>query len=97
MELLTTLGPLVLGVLSWCLGGAALATRRKSLSMLSLASCAAALLLALLYYHTELMTGDVAALLDTSDAMAACAAVLLGVTLVLNAGVFFLSRRRDRS
>ena len=93
MELLTTLGPLVLGVLAWCLGGAALATRRKSLSMPSLASCAVALLLALLYYHTELMTGDVAALLDTSDAMAWCAAVLLGVTLALNAAVLLRARR----
>ncbi|HIR83978.1 MAG TPA: hypothetical protein IAA56_01425 [Candidatus Galloscillospira excrementavium] len=93
MELLTTLGPLVLGVLAWCLGGAALATRRKSLSMLSLASCAVALLLALLYYHTELMTGDVAALLDTSDAMAWCAAVLLVVTLALNAAVLLRARR----
>ena len=93
MELLTTLGPLVLGVLAWCLGGAALATRRKSLSMLSLASCAVALLLALLYYHTELMTGDVAALLDTSVAMPWSPSFLLGVSLALSPTVLLRARR----
>ena len=39
------------------------------------------------------MTGDVAALLDTSDAMAWCAAVLLVVTLALNAAVLLRARR----
>ena len=43
MDLLTSFGPLLLGLLAWGLGLAALAGRRRGLCLLSLGCCAAAL------------------------------------------------------
>ena len=45
MDLLTSFGPLLLGLLAWGLGLAALAGRRRGLCLLSLGCCAAALFL----------------------------------------------------
>ena len=84
MDLLTTLGPLLLGLISWGLGLAALAGRRRGLCPLSLGCCAAALFLVILHCGVQLREGDFAAIQDTWDAFTLCAAVLLAGTLGLN-------------
>ena len=83
MDLLTTLGPLLLGLLAWGLGLAALAGRRRGLCPLSLGCCAAALFLVVLHCGVQLREGDFAAIEDTWDAFTLCAAVLLAGTLAL--------------
>lgn len=81
------MGALILGLMAWGLGAAAIRQRRCGgplYSAGSLAACSCSLCLEL-YYQAHLATiEDVAAILDTADAVAMCAGVLLAVTLVLN-------------
>lgn len=95
MELLTTFGPLLLGLLAWGLGAAALLSRRAALGFFSLGSCAASLFLVILYFCAEAKAGDVAAILDTADAFALCAAVLVLGTLALNGATLIRDRGRE--
>ena len=80
-------GALVLGLAAWGLGAAAIGRkggRAPWYSAGSFAACSASLCLEL-YYQAHLATiEDVSAFLDTADATAMCAGVLLAVTLVLN-------------
>ena len=68
MTILILPGALLLGVLSWALGGAALFGRGRGLSTLSLSCCALALLLACVDFVQQVREGDWSALMDTSDA-----------------------------
>ena len=94
MDLLTTLGPLLLGLLAWGLGLAALAGRRRGLCPLSLGCCAAALFLVILHCGVQLREGDFAAIEDTWDAFTRCAAVLLAGTLALAGAAWLRGRRK---
>ena len=93
MDLLTTLGPLLLGLISWGLGLAALAGRRRGLCPLSLGCCAAALFLVVLHGLVQLREGDFAAIEDTWDAFTLCAAVLLVGALALSGAAWLRGRR----
>lgn len=80
---------LVLGLAAWGLGAAALFRRRRGhgpvYSAGSFAACSGSLYLELLYQAHLADIEDVAAFLDTADAAALCAGVLLLGTLALNA------------
>ena len=93
MDLLTTLGPLLLGLISWGLGLAALAGRRRGLCPLSLGCCAAALFLVVLHGLVQLREGVFAAIEDTWDAFTFCAAVLLAGALALSGAAWLRGRR----
>ena len=93
MDLLTTLGSLLLGLISWGLGLAALAGRRRGLCPLSLGCCAAALFLVVLHGLVQLREGDFAAIEDTWDAFTLCAAVLLAGALALSGAAWLRGRR----
>lgn len=90
---LLNLGSLLLGLISWGLPVAALSWpalrtdggRTRRLSALSLVSCAAALLLQVLYTGHLVMTADWTALLDTYRTVIFASVVLVLVTTVLNA------------
>lgn len=80
-------GALILGLTAWGLGAAAL--RRKGgrgplYGVGSFAACSASLCLELYYQAHLAAIEDVSAFLDTADAAAMCAGVLLAVTLMLN-------------
>lgn len=86
------LGSLVLGLVAWVLPVVNLIRRdkagHKSFAVLSIASvgaCAASLCLQIFYVNHLVKINDWAAFLDTSDAMAFVCAMLLVITLALNA------------
>ena len=84
------LASLALGLLAWMLPGAAMirtAARPRALPLVcvSFAACAAALYLQLRYHAHLSRIEDVGAFLDTAQAAAFASAVLLCVTLALNA------------
>lgn len=80
-------GALFLGLVAWGLGTAALwkrGGRRPLYSAGSFAACSISLCLELYYQAHLAAIEDVSAFLDTADAVAMCAGVLLAVTLTLN-------------
>lgn len=83
---------LFLGFASWILGIAALRRRSPKLSAGSFCTCAAALLLQIFYTHHLVQLRDWSAIEDTHGAVTMAAAVLLGVTLLLNIPV--LAKRK---
>ena len=96
MTILILPGALLLGVLSWALGGAALFGRGRGLPTLSLSCCALALLLACVDFVQQVREGDWSALMDTSDATLFAAAVLTVVALILNGTAWAVARLRSR-
>lgn len=82
-------GALFLGLAAWGLGAAALWKRSGGRGPLysagSFAACSISLCLELYYQAHLAAIEDVSAFLDTADAAAMCAGVLLAVTLALNA------------
>lgn len=78
---------LALGLLAWVLPGAALCRRRGTVpcALLSLSACALSLCLVVFYLGHLSDAGDWSALMDTAHAFRLAAAVLLAVTLGLNA------------
>ena len=97
MDMLTTLGPLLLGLGAWALGIAALAGRRTGLCAPSFGCCAASLFLVVLYCGVQLREGDFTAIEDTWDAFSLCAAALLSGTLLLNFAAVWRARRGHAS
>ncbi len=80
-------GALFLGLAAWGLGVTALRQRKGRgplYSAGSFAACSASLCLELYYQAHLAAIEDVSAFLDTADAVAMCAGVLLVVTLALN-------------
>lgn len=90
-------GALFLGLAAWGLGAAALwkrGGRGPLYSAGSFAACSASLCLELYYQAHLAAIEDVSAFLDTADAAAMCAGVLLAVTLTLN--VLALTRHASK-
>lgn len=92
MEGLMNAGSLVLGLMAWILPAVNLARRNQISSkryavftVTSFSSCAVALCLQLFYADHLVKIEDWSALLDTSHATALAAALLLVVTMILNA------------
>lgn len=83
---------LLLGLLSWILGAAAI---RKPFSLLTPASllfCSLSLLLQLVQARSLVLLGDWSALMDTMDAVVLAATALQTVTAGLNIAAFLRSR-----
>lgn len=99
---LLNLGSLLLGLIAWSLPVAALSWaavrtdggRTRLFSAISLGSCAAALLLRVLYIGHLVMTADWTALLDTYQAVIFASVVLVLVTTVLNALLLYRKTAR---
>jgi hypothetical protein len=88
------LGSLILGLLAWILPVAFLMRNRKTspgkqlmFSAVSIGACAVSLCLQILYSHHLVIIEDWSALMDTSHAVAWVSALLLAVTLFLNAAM----------
>ena len=76
---------LLLGLVSWGLGAAAVIRPGiRWTSAVSLLSCCVSLLLQLAEVHRLTELGDWSALMDTMDAVLAAAILLMAVTAVLN-------------
>ncbi len=74
---------LLLGLLAWILGAAALRKNRWQ-SFASLSACCLSLFFQLTEALVQVREGDWSTLLDTWDTVVAAAALLVGVTLALN-------------
>ena len=84
-----------LGILAWILGGsAALRGKFGGLSFGSLGCCTVSLMVQFFELDRRAELGDFAAIDDTIGALTFVAAVLVGVTLVVN-GVALLSQIKD--
>ena len=91
------LGSLALGLISWALPVIALVGRRAKdwplFSIVSVGACAMALCMQIFYTDHLVRIEDWSALMDTSQAVARVSAILLGVTLVLNAVLLAMKKR----
>lgn len=96
-----TLGELILGILAWGLGAAALLLSKKGgaasslCGMGSLVCCAASLCLVVFDFAHLADIEDVSAFLDTANAFRLAAGVLLAGTLVLNGAAMLRARKRE--
>ena len=90
---------LILGLCAWFLPlvGLVRGRRWRSLMQGSLACCALSLLLVILHLNCLVLWGDLSALLDTMSALCAAAALLTGVTLLLNALLCAVRGRAKRA
>lgn len=100
---LLNLGSLVLGLIAWILPVFNLSRRdkagrrgRAALSAASFVACAAALCMQIFYADHLVRIEDWSALADTSHAAAWVSAVLLAVTVILNAVSAVLSHGKSR-
>lgn len=100
---LLNLGSLVLGLIAWILPVFNLSRRdkagrrgRAALSAASFVACAAALCMQLFYADHLVRIEDWSALADTSHAAAWVSAVLLAVTVILNAVPLALNHGKNR-
>ncbi|KKO53455.1 hypothetical protein [Paenibacillus sp. DMB20] len=98
---LLNLGSLVLGLIAWILPVVNLVRYEKHehrswgiLSIMSISACAISLCLQIFYNYHLVKIEDWAALLDTTGAVAFVAAVLLIVTIILNAITLIIYRDR---
>lgn len=89
---LLNLGSLVLGLIAWILPVVNLMRYEKhdhrnwvTLSIMSVSACAIALCFQIIYSYHLVKIEDWSALMDTTGAVAFAAAVLLIVTIILNA------------
>lgn len=84
---------LLLGLVSWGLGAAAVIRPGiRWISAVSLLSCCVSLLLQLAEVHRLTELGDWSALMDTMDAVLAAAILLMAVTAVLNLIALFRAK-----
>lgn len=100
MDIWMNLGSILLGLTAWALPLASLARGgqgRENLSCMSFGACALASFLQICAYNHLVMRGDWSALADTSESVAFAAALLLAVTLLLNALSCFKRRARTGS
>jgi len=95
------LGSFVLGLIAWILPVINLMRFKKhehrswvTLSMMSISFCAISLCLQILYNHHLVKIEDWSALMDTTDAVLFAAAILLIVTIALNAITLIVYRDR---
>ncbi|WP_124071715.1 hypothetical protein [Filibacter tadaridae] len=98
---LLNLGSLVLGLIAWILPVVSLkrygeSDHRKwvALSVMSISACAISLCLQIFYTYHLVKIEDWSALMDTTGAVASVAAVLLIVTILLNAITLIVYRDR---
>ena len=96
---LLNLGSLVLGLIAWVLPVVNLVRNKKharrnwaTLSMLSMSACAIALCFLIFYGYHLVRIEDWSALMDITNNVAFAAAVLVVVTLVLNAMTLLVYR-----
>jgi amino acid transporter len=99
---LLNLGSLVLGLIAWILPVTNIIRYKKhdhrkwvTLSIMSISACAISLCFQIFYNYHLVKIEDWSALMDTTDAVAFVAAVLLIVTIILN-GISLLVYR-DRT
>lgn len=86
---------LTMGLVSWALGLGAILRKRFGLcSFLSLSFAGGALAAQFFEINRRVRLEDWSALLDTSDALAEAALILLSVTAVLNGIALLRSRKR---
>lgn len=85
------LGSLILGSIAWGLPAVSLLLIGKIrvqycvMTALSIGACSISLFMQILYQNHLVVIGDWSALMDTSSASALISAVLLAVTIILNA------------
>jgi amino acid transporter len=98
---LLNLASFVLGLIAWILPVANLMRYKKhdrrkwvTLSILSISACAISLCFQIFYNYHLVKIEDWSALMDTTDAVAFVAAVLLIVTIILNAITLLVYRDR---
>lgn len=98
---LLNLGSLMLGLIAWILPFVNLMRNEKhdrrnwvALSILSFSACAISLCFQIFYSYHLVKIEDWSALMDTAGAVATVAAVLLIVTILLNAMTLILYRDR---
>ena len=96
---LLNLGSLVLGLIAWILPVVNLIRYKKhdhrnwvSLSILSISACAISLCFQIFYNYHLVEIRDWSALMDTTGTVAFVAAVLLIVTIILNAMTLIIYR-----
>ena len=98
---LLNLGSLLLGLLAWILPVVNLMRRKKQdyrnwvvLSIMSISACAISLCFQIFYNYHLVKVEDWSALMDTAGAVSFVAAVLLIVTIILNAITLIVYRDR---
>ena len=98
---LLNLGSLVLGLIAWILPVVNLMRYKKhdhrnwvALSIMSISACAISLCFQIFYNYHLVKIEDWSALMDTTGAVAFVAAVLLIVTIILNAITLIVYRDR---
>ena len=98
---LLNVGSLVLGLIAWLLPINNLAKSKKRnhdnwavLSVMSISACAISLCLQIFYNNHLVKIEDWSALMDTTGAVAFVSAVLLTVTIILNAITLIVYRNR---
>ncbi len=96
------IGSLVLGLIAWILPIVNLTRDKKyenknwvALSIISIAACAISLCFQIFYTYHKVKVEDWSALMDTIDAVASVSALLLIVTLILNAITLIVYRGRS--
>ena len=96
------LGSLLLGLIAWILPVVNLVQHNKAdrrnwmvFSVVSLSACAASLCMQLFYSAHLVTIEDWSALMDTSHAVALVAALLLAVTIILNAIALVVYSRKS--
>ena len=94
MDLLTSFGPLLLGLLAWGLGLAAQAGPPRGRGRRPQGVRAPPRLQGVDHKGGQLREGDFAAIEDTWDAFTLCAAVLLAGTLALNGAAWLRGHRK---
>lgn len=94
MKSFLSLGSLILGLIAWILPFVQFKNskniNRAVLSFLSISACAISLYFQIYNYNYLVEIGDLAALMDTAGASSFVSAVLLAVTIVLNAINLFI-------
>ena len=98
---LLNLGSLLLGLIAWIFPVVNLVKYNKNdnsnwitLSIMSISACSISLYFQILYNNYKVMIADWSALMDTTNAVAFVAAVLLVGTIVLNMITLFVYRDR---
>ncbi|MGQ9675754.1 MAG: hypothetical protein ACUVX1_08810 [Chloroflexota bacterium] len=103
---LLNMGSLLLGLIAWILPAISLVHHKKAnhrngvaFSVVSLSACAMSLCMQIYYTNHLVKIEDWSALMDTSSAVASVSALLLVVTIILNAialAVYYGKKPKDR-
>lgn len=99
---LLNVGSLILGLIAWILPIINLVKSKKpdygncaTLSVMSISACAISLCFQIFYNNYLVEIADWSALMDTSSAVTFVSAVLLTVTIILNAITLIIYRNRS--